>query len=156
MPIVANPDSAFSKEMAKWNAHYTEHGPPGKPFVFHEYPAMMYKAGRVEGKPQIVDKHIAADEDAQRNLESRGFVAGGPGKAMEALESDELWQAKLAAERNYEEARMGPKAQEQARAVNEAAGMRHVPSVPETPIKRRQRKARVLAEAAIGAIGDTK
>lgn len=141
MGVVHAPDSEYAKEMRSWEANYTEFGPPGRPFVQRDYPAMLYKAGRVQGTPQIVERQTAQNEDERRNLESRGFVWGGPKAAMEALEQQEVWHAKLAAERNYEVQRMSEGARAEVAAVEAAAGMRHLPTIPKKPVTKRQPKA---------------
>jgi len=151
MPVLHAPESQYAKEMRKWEAHHTQYGPPGRPFVHREFPKMLYLAGRNDkGKIVLIDRQVARDEDEERNLKSRGFVFG-PDKAIAACEAAEVEIAKLAAERNFLERRMSEKAQAEAARVNDAAGARHVPVVPETPIpthRKRGRKPKAVAEAA--------
>lgn len=51
MPVVINPASEIGKELRKWEQHHTAHSidenyesRPGNPYVFREYPKMLYKA----------------------------------------------------------------------------------------------------------------
>lgn len=141
MPVMHTPESAYAKEMVKWEANWSPYGAPGRPFQHHDYPAMMYKAGRVNDGPiGIIDHETAADENARASLESRGFVAGGPGAAVAAYEKQQFAYAELAAARNYEDKGMGEKAKAESQAA-EARISEHLPGIPETPIGRRQNKA---------------
>lgn len=149
MPIQYTPESAFAQEMVKWEAQYSPWGAPKKPFVYQEYPMMMYKAGLVRPSG-IVDLHnlpdpvgiaereVADDETMRRNLESRGFVAGGPKAAVDAWKKDQAELAAIAAARNYEDRNRGEKAQAEIAAA-EAASFGHIGEVPRTPVKRRGR-----------------
>lgn len=151
MAVVHAPDSEFSKEMARWEAHHTQYGPPGRPYTYQPFPTRMYKAGRTaQGQSAILDAATAHDEHEQRNLESRGFVVGGQQAALDALAAQEQEIAILAANRNYTDRRMSDKAQAESQAVELAAGARHLAEIPETPIKRRrgrQPKAAATATA---------
>lgn len=109
-------------------------GPPGRPYVYREYPKMVFKAGRVNGKHAIDGQLVADDEQMERNLLSRGYHPTQE-KALDALAQDELTIAKLAAERAHHERRMSPAAQAEAAAVDDAEAS-HVPEIPRTPIRR--------------------
>lgn len=138
MPVEWGQESEYSKEVRKWNSTHTQFGPPGRPYVFQEYPIRMYLAGRNDkGQSDVLDAQTAESEVERRNFESRGFRAG-KAAAFEALTAREFDAAQLAAERNYVERTMSDKAQAEAASANAAAGARHLASVPETPIVRRR------------------
>lgn len=147
MAVVYSQDSAFAREMAKWEATHTQYGPPGRPYTYQPYPTRMYRAERVEGRSQIAEAATANDEHEQRNLESRGFVVGGQQAALDALAEREQEVAVLAANRAYNDRRMSDKAQAEAAQAEAAAGIRHVAEIPETPIKRRGRPAKTTVTA---------
>ena len=136
MSLIITPDTPYGKELWKWDHREDETCPTDptirgmRPATKREYPALLYK---VTGKnPWTFDKALAADEVEQRNLESRGFVAGG--MAAATLAYDRLVQdAALAAARAHSEA-------------VEQASSRHLGEIPATPIRRRGRK--VVSDAA--------
>lgn len=149
MGILHSPENAYSQEMCKWEAIHTAYGPPGKPFVHQDYPMMMYKAGLVQ-HVGIVDlmhppdpvgitaREVADDEVMRRNLESRGFVAGGPKAAVDAWHQAQQAVAMAAAVRNADDLRISEKAHaEVLKAESESFG--HLAAIPEKPIKRRGR-----------------
>lgn len=150
MAVVHSPDSGYAQEMRKWEANYTQFGPPGRPYSYQSYPTRMYKAGRnAAGRSDIVDAQTANDESERRVLEGRGFVVGGQAAALEALERQEQYEAKLAAEINYEAAhKLSERAAAEVAAAQAEAGARHLPSIPETPVKRRGRKPNAEKQAA--------
>jgi hypothetical protein len=128
----------YAKEMRKWEATHTRFGPPGRPYVFSEFPKRMYKAERVEGKGiQVVDQQRASNPDEERNLLSRGFYEG-QGAAFEAIEREQTEHGRLAAEREYaiQHGRLSEKAVEEVRTAEEAHGARHLPDLEVTPIRR--------------------
>lgn len=138
MAVHIPPESAEAKERCKWEAQFTPFGAPGRPYVFRAYPMYLFKAGRIDGvTPGIVEERIADDEQAAANLKSRGFCED-PEAALAAFHASDLEIAKLAAERHYTERRMTAHAQAEGAAADAASGS-HVPSVPETPIKKRGR-----------------
>lgn len=139
MAVVHSPESNFSKEMAKWESGFSQFGPPGRPYTYQPFPTRMYKAVRAKDGAIQFEGHDANDDDEQRNFESRGFVAGGRAAAKDALDRQELEVAKLAAEGAYEERRMSPKAQAEARSVRQASAV-HLGEIPEK--RRRGRPAR--------------
>lgn len=151
MGVVHVPDSAYAKEMCKWNAHHSEFGPPGRPYTFQPYPARMYKAARLpDGTRAIVEAQDAGNADEQRRLETRGFVAGGQGAALEALDAQEREYAQLAAERNFEVRRMSEGARSEVAQAEDEAGARHLPVIPERPKRRRGRRAKVQEQPHAG------
>lgn len=155
MAILHSPDSEYSKEARRWEGQHTVHGQPGRPYQYYEYPTRMYKAGRKpDGKIAILEAETAQNEHEREALERRGFTYGGQGKAIEAWDAQEATFAQLAAEGNFTERRMSEKAQAEATAAKQAAGARHLPEIPATPIrklspwqKRKQREAALKAAA---------
>jgi hypothetical protein len=143
MAVEHGKDSNYAKEMRKWEAHHTEFGPPGRPYVFHDYPVRMYRAFRGAESRLLFESFQAGDDLERRNFESRGFRAG-QAAAFDALQATELEAAKLAAEINFEARRMSGTAQIEIERAQAAAGARHLPSIPETPIKRRGRKPKAV------------
>jgi len=145
MGVVWTPESEHAKEMRRWEAHHTQYGPPGRPHEYRPYPAAMYKAERLaDGTRRILPMQTAKDEQEQRNFESRGYVAGGPQAALDECDRIHIREAgKLAAEREFSKRRMSAKARAEADAAEAAHGARHLPDVPETPIKRRGRKPKI-------------
>ena len=137
MPVVHTPDTPYAQEMRRHEANYTIYGSPGRPYEFREYPAMMYRFVREAktGTP-IPEGQIAADEHARRNLESRGFVFGGQGKALDVFEAEQTEHAKLAAELNYDvKNKLSERAAREVTDAQQTFGAQHLPVVPETPIK---------------------
>lgn len=135
-------DSAYAKEITKHEAHYTQYGPPGRPYVYREYPTMLYRASRPKqgGVEPNFEGVEAKDERERANFESQGFVHGGKAAALAKLEAQEFEIAELAANRAFNDRRMGEKAQAEAAAVDEAAGIRHVAAVPEANKKTGRRE----------------
>src|SRR3990167_11532969 len=143
MGVLIPPDSPYGKEIWKWDHREDETCPTDptlrgmRPATKREYPALMYKA---TGKnPWTFEKECVVDAVAQRNLESRGFVAGGLGKAAEAFDRLVQDAAMAAAHRNYEDRNMGERALEHSSAVEQASS-RHLGEIPETPTRRRGRR----------------
>ena len=147
--------SAYAKEMQKWEALYTQYGPPGRPFEQRDYPMMLYKARRpsqgeraefcklkIDGFEvgNIVLEHVIAEtEDHVPSQESMGFGLGGPLGAVERMVKLEKWMATAAAERADTDRKMSVKAQAEA-AVHDERTIQHLEAIPETPIKRMQKR----------------
>lgn len=140
--------SEYAKEMRKWEAHHTKYGPPGRPYVYRDFPKMLYKCEHVAGEGiKVVDKYLVNDEDQERNLNSRGFYTLKD--AHERAEKQQTEFGRLAAERNYEIAkgRISKKAAAEVRAAEAEHGARHLPVVEEKPRRGRRKKvAPVVAE----------
>lgn len=150
MPVVYTPESGYAKETRKWEAHHTQFGPPGRPYVFSEYPSRMYRAMRQKSGDRTLEAETAGNDTERSSLESRGFVVGGQQAALDALTAQEKSYAELAAEINYDARHgMGEKARVEVDMAQDAAGARHLPMIPETPVKRRGRpKKLVLTDAS--------
>lgn len=138
MGLAYTQDSAYAKEMVKWEAQHSQLGAPGRPYVYHEFPQRMYKASRpIGGGPVSFDGLTAGDEDERRNLLSRGYRVGQD-KALAELESNESAIAEGAANRVYGERGMSDKAKREADAADLATAA-HLPSIPEKPRTRKPR-----------------
>ena len=140
-----NRASPYAREMAKWEMDSHEFGPPGRPRGSHggaqPYPAMFYKVKRsaTGGRVEVVESQTAGDEAEGRNLYSRGFY-NGLAEAAAALAESEQNDAVLAANRNHNDRNMSEAAKAESQAAEDAHDG-HMPSVPETPIQRRQSKS---------------
>lgn len=150
MPVIHTPDTAYAQERRKHEANFTPYGPPGRPYVYQAYPAMLYKATRTEMGRVMFEGRVAASEVESRLLEAQGFVPDGREAAYNRLVAQEREIAKLAAERAHQERTMSPAAQAEAAAVD-AATDRHVPVIPETPTnKKGQKSTTTKAQLATG------
>lgn len=134
--IVIPQNSEYAKEMRRHEAHHTSYGPPGRPYVFQEFPKRLYRAMRGEHGPEF-EALTVASADEQRNLQSRGFALSQT-EALTALDREQTEHGKLAAEREWQiqHGRHSERAVEEIRAAESEHGARHLPSVPETPIRR--------------------
>ncbi len=137
----------YAKEMRKWQAEASRYGRPGRPYVYQEFPKMVFKATRVSGKgAQITETHIVNNDEEVANLRSRGFFTKQE-DAIADLDKSETQHGILAAERNFDiaQGRMSESAAKEVRAAEEAHGSTHLPEVPVTPIKKRGRPAKAIA-----------
>lgn len=146
MAILISEQSEYGKEAWKWE-HTTADRHPSDPSIrgmrpvsFQPYPAMLYKA--TQNNPWKFEEHIVGDAHEQRNLESRGFVAGGQAAAAAAYEAAQQAVAVAAAERNWQDRNMGEKARAESDAVEQASS-KHLGEIPRTPITRRGRPRKV-------------
>jgi hypothetical protein len=129
--------------MRRHEAYPTQFGPPGRPYQYAEFPKMLFKGERGDKGPAIAERCVVNNEDEQRNMQSRGFYVTQQA-ALDALAKEHLEHGQLAAERNYEIAkgRISEKAAQEVRSAESEHGARHLPMVPETPIKRRGRPSK--------------
>lgn len=137
MGLAYTKDSAYAKEVAKWEALPGDWGPGLRPYVYREFPKMLYQVKRATtgGRIEIADQRVAGDEQQELNLKSRDYIELKDAEAW--LKHREHGVAELAAERAYVERRMSPAAQAEAAAADEAT-TQHLPSVPVTPVRRRR------------------
>lgn len=149
MSLLISADSMYGKEMWRWEhrqdeTHPTDPSVKGmRPIGFQHFPAMLYRC--TQANPPKFEEHIVGNEDEQRNMESRGFVAGGQDVALEAFQAAQQQVAVAAAERNYRDRNMSEKALAESNVAEEASS-RHLGEIPRTPIKRHRRtKAEMLA-----------
>lgn len=140
MSMVVTPDTPYGKELWKWDHLESETHPSDptirgmRPASFKAYPAMMYRV--TQKNPYKWESESAADENAQRNLESRGFVAGGLQAAADAFDKSMADLARAAAERNFADRNMSEKARDEVNAAEQASSQ-HLGEIPAKPIKKR-------------------
>jgi hypothetical protein len=164
MPVIVTPESELGKEMAKWEQHQTAIvGPgqqPGRPYVYQEYPRMVYRAvkrpdGKVvcmEGEPDPGGYAVSAEFEralaavtARNRLCNRlvedaaawGVLQGQgwfktPQEAVDGFEEEERARGNAAAETEYQAQRMSPQAQAELKQAHEDT-MEHVTDVVPTP-----------------------
>lgn len=145
--IVIPQNTEYAKEMVKHEAFPTIYGHGQRPFVHREFPKRIYKAVRLDKGGVGYEGFTVNDEHEQRNMLSRGYSVTQP-EAFAALEAEQLEHGKLAAEREWEiqHGRISARATAEVRAAEQEHGARHLPAVPETPIKKRGRPAKVQVE----------
>jgi hypothetical protein len=146
--IVIPQNTPYAEEMRKYEAQQTEFGPGKRPYVYREFPKRLYKAVRSDKGGVVFEGFTVHDETEVVNMRSRGYWPT-QGEALTALEREHTEHGKLAAERNFEIAygRISEKAAAEVRAAEAEHGAKHLPMVPETPIKRRGRPAKVAVAA---------
>ncbi len=146
MPVINSPETGYARERVKHEAQNSEFGPAGRPYVFHPVPTMIYLGGVPHGEvgaPRVIQHMIVDDEDALNAMASRGWRKH-PVDAIAAYDAQKLEEAKLAANLEFEIAkgRISANAAAEVRAA-QAETDGHMPMVPETPIRRRVKKALV-------------
>lgn len=144
MPVEWGQNSNYGKEMRRWESTHTQFGPPGRPYVFQEFPKRMYKAARIAGRGiEIVDAQTAEDDLQEANLRSRGFHFM-QAAAIDAIRAEQTEHGTLAAEREWEiqHGRLSEHATAEVRAHEQAHGATHLPMIPETPIPTTKKRGR--------------
>ena len=143
MAVMWSQDSEYAKERRKWESETTAFGPAGRPFVYAEYPLMLYRAKRRPegGKDPILENFTVHDDQEERNMQSRGWVRG-PDHAIKALEASEQGLAQAAAERAYADQRMSDKAKAESAKADEST-ISHLGEIERKPIKRRGRPIKI-------------
>lgn len=148
MAVCHSPESAWGKELWKWDHTVGETNPHDdnikgmRPSSPQEYPMMLYKAGRnAKNQIALLSNRIAQNAYERESLERDGFVFG-PAAAIERCEAQELEIAKLAANRAYQDRKLSPEAQAEAAAYEETV-REHVAEVPSQPVKRRGRPKKI-------------
>lgn len=159
--------SKLAQEMQKWEQFPSKWGDkPGNPYTGpKEFPMMIYKAQEINGKPFVQmpepisynfrtrDEYKAAlhhkeafDKGCQRIVNdetelSRAIEAGwrpGPQEAVEFALARQEKLSRAAAEREYADSKMSPKAQAEAKAAKEAVGNEHLGEIERKPVRRRK------------------
>lgn len=154
MPVFIAPETPAGKEHWKWDHYQDETNPHDssikgmRPRGFQPFPAMLYKATRDEAGFLSMESRIAHDASEQERWARDGFVPGGQGAAVEALNRFEDEIAKAAAERAYAERSMSSKAQAEAKAIDDSTD-RHVPVIPETPVRPKRKYTRKAQPPAV-------
>jgi hypothetical protein len=161
LPRLVNTESEEAKEMRKWEAGYTEWGAPGRPYVYQEYPKMLYKARRFRGAGEyMVFKDIPEYEapgwgradaenwsrqnycivrDAQEyaRMRSQGW-SDTQEQAIARCHALDKEISTAAAERAYQDRNMSEPAKREIAAAEEAADGRHLAEVERTPVRKKR------------------
>ena len=126
----------YAKEMRKWESYPSKFGAPGRPYVFQEFPKMLYKASREGGVEVINETCIVQNEEEQRRQEAKGF--GSQERALDLLRREQQAHGEAAAERNYEIAmgRLSEGAAKEVRAAEAEHGASHLPEVKAKRVRR--------------------
>lgn len=148
--------------------------PPGNPYVFRRWPAMLYKAFKKDGGAVMCcDNPMAYREEADQlaaeqfsrrcqllvhneSQYDRAKADGWRDTPQEAIDEFELQQQRIGdatAERHFRDERMSTKAQEEALRHDRATAA-HQPDGPPVPKKRGRRK-KVVTDAAVAAEGES-
>lgn len=146
MGVVFTHESAYAREMRKWEAYPTQFGGGERQYQYREFPKTLYKLTHVSGKGLVIDDRVTvSDPDGERRENAKGFYVLTDAQARAERQQTEF--GKLAAEREYEIAhgRISEKAAAEVRAAEAEHGATHLPVVPETPIKKRGRPVKVVA-----------
>ena len=99
----------------------------------------MAHPDNIKGGIDIVSTAVVNTDRERQQLEHQGFRAT-PLDAIDALEAEQLEHATLAAEREHEKThKLSPKARAEVTAAEDAAGSVHLPTIAETPVRRRGR-----------------
>lgn len=124
-------NTPYAAEMRKWEANYTQYGPPGRPYEYRPYPTMLYRPTRSKQNGAVeFEGQTANTEQERESLEHMGFVHGGKAVALQALERQEFEYAELAANRAATDRVMGANAQLEADRVDSGT-IQHLPVLPE-------------------------
>lgn len=146
---------AYAEEIRKWEANFTQFGPPGRPYEYAPFPSMLYKARRpqhgetgeycrvqIDGADvgNVVWESVTAESEIEaENFGHRGFVMGGKMAALDALVHLEQWVATAAAERAAQDRHMSEKAQAEA-ARRDDRTIQHLGEIPAEPLPAKGRK----------------
>lgn len=178
--MVINPHSALGKELRKWEQHRSELVPrgtnPGNPYVFREFPKMLYKAQRMPNgqyaclssapDPYAYERmdlyqqatlmvetfnrsctRIVANESEERLAKGQGW-SNTTTDALKAHEAHEQAIGDAAAEANFYAKRMTAKAQEELNAAAESTHQ-HVADVVGVAKSKRGRPKKAQAVVAV-------
>ena len=154
--VILPPGSDEWVERSKWQRHFGLDGTRPIPvsdggrgdYRYEPFPKAVYKAGRISGKPAIVESRIIGDETEMDRARDEGF-RDGQLAALQAFEAQELEFAKLSANQNFHAQRMSEKAQAELETFN-AGRATHQPVMPEQPIKRRPGRPKKAAPPETG------
>ena len=168
--LVINPHSALGKELRKWEQHRTELVPrgtnPGNPYVYREYPKMLYRAQRLpNGQSGCLAQHpdpyqferadqferavlmvesfnrsctrVVSDESQERIAIGQGWAVD-PKAAMAVYEQEQQAIGNAAAEAAYAAQGMTSKARDELKAAD-ASTHQHV-----TDVKGNKRGAKAI------------
>lgn len=119
----------YAQEMRKHEALHTAYGPPGRPYVYREYPTMMYRPTQAaKGGPLEFEGQEAGSDMERSSLESQGFYHGGRAAAAECFYARQTEIAELAANRAFLDRKMSPEAQAEAQGLDDTT-VNHLPAI---------------------------
>jgi len=131
--IQINPASGYAVEMRKWESTYTRFGPPGRPYVYVEYPRDMFLAGHPEGRPGKIEilhgSTRTVQSDAERTAAERDGYDADQHEAIKKQEARDREMARAAAEAAYADRRMSEAAHAERAEVEDAVAS-HVAEIP--------------------------
>ncbi len=141
MSVIHAPESAYAKELWKWDHTVNETNPVDgtirglRPVGFQEYPKMLVRGvSATMGARTIEDTIVVGNPQEESNARSMGFCLTQQ-DALDAAKALEQDVARAAAERAYADKLMTAKAQREAAMADEATDQ-HLGIVPETAIRR--------------------
>lgn len=104
----------------------------------HPYPWMLCKAGRPEegGPLRVLETRTVQNEEEHKRARAEGFM-DNPKEAVAYADHLDTWIATAAAHRAYEDKRLSEKAQREAHDAEEAAGLDHLPAIPEQRLEKK-------------------
>lgn len=140
MPLFIPQESAEAIERAKWEMWPNKYGPPGRPFVYQEFPKALYMGSHDSTGKRTLIHVIVANEREETEQRDRGYHPRQE-DALEAAEKSDLQIAVAAAELNARVKRMGEQARREAAATIDTAG-EHIGEVPETPVRKKPGRPR--------------
>ena len=162
MGIAYSPDSAYARELDRWNAPKLEGGFNAN--GFEPFPAMLYKAfARENGKVECGDPRTAAgeaqaetfarkcqltvrDQEGMDKAHKAGW-SDTPDAALVRHETDQVAVATATAERHFSDQRLSAQARDEAQ-VADAETHEQVPDVPVR--RKRGRPAKKAVSSATG------
>jgi len=127
--------SEREKELRRWNT----------PWVYREFPKMLYLGRVTAGKVEIEQKVVASEQEEALAL-GLGWLPK-PDDAHTRAEAVEAARGELAAERAWDDRRLSAKAQAEAAVIDQAT-LRHLPEIPEQPRRPRKPRPRRTARPA--------
>lgn len=140
--VLHSPSSAYAKERVKWEAHYSNLGAPGRPYIKRDFPMVVYLGGRPEsglGADTVIAYETVGSDREFEQWRQRGYRET-PLEAIAVYQAQELEYAKLNANLEYQKHHgLTEKAIAEVDAAQNAV-TGHLPSVPVTPIKPRATK----------------
>lgn len=162
--LILEPGSAIVKETARheqFPSRYTVGTQPGNPYVYREYPKMLYRAEHYNGKPVCMaappDAYLFKDDrefrhaevSARRFTEACQLIVGNaeerqkamengwresPGEAVAYLMGRDRAEGNATAHRLYEDRNLSEKAQREVAEVMEASGGEHQPEISKAKV----------------------
>jgi hypothetical protein len=163
--LILEPGSAIVRETARFEqfpSRFTGGGQPGNPYVYREYPKMLYRAQHHDGKAVCMaappDSSLfkdgrefqLAEERARRFTESCQLIVGNPEERQRAMENGwrespaeavaylagrDRAESNATAHRLYEDRNLSEAAQREVDAVMEASGGEHQPEITARQVK---------------------